>query len=371
MLKYLNKFWWRTIIIIVSLLVVARLALPYFLLIYVEDQLNKIPEYKAKIERISVQLYRGSYTIHQLQLWKMKENIPVPFFAADTIDLSVQWPPLLKGKFVGEINFNQPIINFVSDPHGKNEQLSINQQWLEIVKSLFPLNFNKISITNGKIAFRSYSAKPPFNIYLKNVNMQIQNMQNADRREQLLPSTMQFTANTLDEGNVKSEGRFNPFTKQPTFDFKLTLTSMQIHALADFLKHFTNIDVKSGKFNLYVELVAAKGSIKGYAKPFIKDLKIGLPKNGNPIEALFDGAAALFSKIVENHQQETIATKIKIEGNIEDPDTSILSIIGYILRHAFIESLIPQIDHNVKMQDVLQLPTHRPASTHGQVETNR
>jgi hypothetical protein len=90
----------------------------------------------------------------------------------------------------------------------------------------------------------------------------------------------------------------------------------------------------------------------GYAKPFLKNLQISPAKASNPIEAIYDGALVVISKIVTNHKQNTIATKINISGNIEDPNTNIISILGYILSHAFIQALVPSVDHDVKMQDI-------------------
>jgi hypothetical protein len=38
---------------------------------------------------------------------------------------------------------------------------------------------------------------------------------------------------------------------------------------------------------------------------------------------------------------------------VNDPDTSILSIIGYLIQHGFIRSLLPQIDNTIGMEDVI------------------
>ena len=100
------------------------------------------------------------------------------------------------------------------------------------------------------------------------------------------------------------------------------------------------------------KIAAANGKINGYVKPFIKNLKIGNAKNNNPIQAIINGGAAIIAKALKNSQQKNIATKINISGEIDDPDTSILSIIGYLIRHAFIQSLLPQIDKSVKLQNV-------------------
>lgn len=84
-MTYIKKFNIFLLVVII-LLIAARLALPYILLDYVQKQINKIPEYRVKIADLDVHLYRGSYTLKKIQLWKITKKIPVPYFAAKIID---------------------------------------------------------------------------------------------------------------------------------------------------------------------------------------------------------------------------------------------------------------------------------------------
>lgn len=339
-------------IAIVIILIILRLMLPHYLLKYVVNRINQIPEYHVEIADLDVHLYRGSYTLKKINLVKITKKIPVPFFAAETFDLAVQWSALFHGKFVAKITTEHPVINFVTDPNGNNEQLSISSQWEDAVKALFPANINQIIASNGEINFRSFTAKPPFKLTLQNIKLKIDNIDNESRTDALLPSTFVGTANSKGGADVKVTGKYNPYAKQPTFYLASDLKHMPMSEASNFLKHYTKVDVTGGSFSLYVEFAAEKGKITGYAKPFIKDLKISPAKAGNPIGAIYDGAAMVVSKIITNHKQDTIATKVNISGNIEDPNTSIFSIIGYILSHAFIHALVPSVDHDVKMEDI-------------------
>ncbi len=341
---------------VIALLVIIRLCMPYVLLYYITQKINKIPEYKAKIADIDIHLYRGSYTIKNLQLWKINKNISVPFLKVRSIDLSVQWEPLLHGKFVAKIWIDHPIINFVIDPKGHNDQLSINKIWIDVAKSLFPLNFNYISVQEGTVSFRNFSGHPPFNIFLENIRLHIHNIQNANKSSLSLPSTFDMTAFTADKAQVKVQGKFNAFKKEPTFYLEGRVENMRLQTLKSFLKFYSGLSVKSGDFSLYTEINAANGNVKGYAKPFVKNLNITSPKGASPLEMIYNGAASLAAKVFENPRQKTVATQINFEGKIEDPDTSILPIIFYALRHAFIQSLLPQIDHTIQVEHVLRSP---------------
>jgi hypothetical protein len=336
-----------------TMLIIFRLCLPSILLKYIEHQINKIPEYHVQIGDLDVALYRGSYTLKHIQLWRITKNIPVPYFESETIDFSVEWSALLKGKFVAKITLQKPTVNFVIDPTGSNEQLTINAQWLDIVKTLFPLNINRLDVHNGEVYFRSFHGKPPFKTYIKDVEFTIHNMQNANRISTLQPSQFEFSGQPMGGGSMNVVGKFNPFDKRPNFYFKGALVNLNVAQISNLLKHYTDIDVTGGTFSLYGEAGAEKDELKGYAKPFFKNLKIGNPKKESPIGVIYNGIAAVAAKIVENPQKKTIATKINIEGRIDDPNTSILSIIGYLLHHAFIQALLPQVDNSIEMQNII------------------
>ncbi len=345
----------RLLLVVGIFLLVLRIIAPYALLHYAEYRINQIPEYKVKIKDLDLHLYRGSYTIKQITLYKTTKTIPVPFFKANAIDLSLEWKALLRGAIVAKIIAYQPEVNFVMDAKGQNEQLSINKEWKRAVKALFPLNINLLKIVDGKLTLRSFTGHPPFNLFLKDINFEIANMQKIRNEENLLSSNFNGNAVTMDgSGQVNLRGRFDPFSKKPLFDFSASVENMQINAANNFLKHFTSVDVKHGNFSLFVEAAAAQGKIKGYAKPIVKNLQIyDSEKDQTPLEALWEGALDVVAKIVTNPNKKTVATKIYIEGQIDEPQVSVLSIIGNVLRHAFIQALLPQIDHSVAMRDVL------------------
>ncbi|MBA2655939.1 MAG: DUF748 domain-containing protein [Tatlockia sp.] len=333
------------------ILIASRLALPYALIHYAENRINKIPLYHVKIEDIDVSLWRGSYSIKNLKLNKINKNIPVPFFSAEQINLAIEWPALLHGSIVGKIKAIKPKLNFVIEPNNKDQQLSIDKEWQLAVSALFPLNFNKISIENGEISLHSFSGKPPFQLSLHDIDFELKNLQKVTAHKSLY-STFSGQA-AMSKGRFTVSGQVDPDAKKPTFLLKSSLKSMQIQGANDFLLNYTHFDVKQGELSVFTEIAAAKGKIHGYLKPIIKNLQVINPKEKmNPIKFIYKGLIATTAKLVTNHKKHTVATKIKIEGNLEDPETHIFSIIGYVLKHAFIQALLPDIDHSIEIKDL-------------------
>ena len=121
------------------------------------------------------------------------------------------------------------------------------------------MNINHIELNDGKLTFRSYTSKPPFNLYLNHVNAELTNLNNADKLSNKLPSILKLTAQTMDGASFKLQVDFNPFNKSPTFKLTSELKQMQVPAANKFLQHYTKINIKQGLFSLYIEAVAANG----------------------------------------------------------------------------------------------------------------
>src|SRR5690606_7436082 len=86
------------------LLVAGRIYLPYWVEDYVNGKIDALEGYGGAVEDIDIQLFRGAYQIHGLNIHKEKGGLQEPFVAARTIDLSVEWRALLAGAVVAEID---------------------------------------------------------------------------------------------------------------------------------------------------------------------------------------------------------------------------------------------------------------------------
>ncbi|HKC68286.1 MAG TPA: hypothetical protein VKG26_08650, partial [Bacteroidia bacterium] len=142
-----KKRRWRIVLLVfVILLVVFRIALPYVVLKYVNKTLGNIQQYYGHVEDIDIALYRGAYVIKNILLVKedsaTRQRDTTPFFKAPVIDLSVQWKAIFKGKIVGEIEVDNPVLNFVQGKH-KNENVKADTtDFRVVIKKLMPLTIN-------------------------------------------------------------------------------------------------------------------------------------------------------------------------------------------------------------------------------------
>jgi hypothetical protein len=338
---------------LVVLLIVLRIALPYILLRYVNRQLTMIDGYNGHVDDIDVALYRGAYTIKSIKLDKTGGKIPVPFFKADVIDLSVEWSALFNGRIVAEIEVERPMLNFVKGPTAATSQTDIDKSWTTVVDKLIPFKLNRFVIHDGEVHFRDFHSSPKVDIKATKVQVVAQNLSNAKHAKDKLPSTATASAAVYD-GEARLDMKIDPLTEVPTFDLNARLTTLNITNLNDFLKAYGNFDAEKGTVSLYVEAAAKDKKVTGYVKPIIKDLKVVSWKEDkdNLPKLAWEAVVGAVAWILNNHKKDQIATKAEFTGSIDNPDVDVWVIIGQLLRNAFIQALYPSLENTVNLNAV-------------------
>lgn len=94
-----------------------------------------------------------------------------------------------------------------------------------------------------------------------------------------------------------------------------------------------------------------------FLRVFLKILnQIKKNDSGNLANKFYQDSISVAKKLLEN-PQKTISSKIKIQGNINASDIDVFTVMIYLLKHAFIQSLMPQIDQKISMKDIVYQST--------------
>jgi hypothetical protein len=335
------------------LLIVLRIALPYILLKVVNKQLSHIKGYYGHVDDIDVALIRGAYTLKGTKLEKLGGKVPVPFFSADIIDLSLEWAALFHGAIDGKIRTEHPVLNFVKGPTEETSQTKIDSSWVDVVKNLMPLKINRLEVNDGEIHYRDYYSSPKVDVFTKKVHILAENLSNAKHNKELMPSTAEASAQVYG-GEVKLHMELNVLSKVPVFEMKAELMSLDITDLNNFLQAYAKLDVKSGHISIYVEAATKNDVIKGYVKPIIKDLKVvnWEKDKDKPLKIAWEAVVGSVAWLFKNHGKDQQATKVEFEGRLKSPNINIMEIIGQVFYNAFIQALSPSLENSVNISSV-------------------
>jgi hypothetical protein len=353
-----------TLLVLVIVLIVVRLALPTIVKHYVNRQLNHITDYRGHVNDINIQLFRGAYKIKGLKMEKTSGAVPVPFLSIPEMDLSVQWGELFHGSAVGEVVMTRPQVNFVNGPTEAEQQTGGESKgWKQTLENLFPFKLNRFQVNEGDIRFRDFHRNPKVDIYITNLFATATNLTNSREVKQGLPAGLIARGKTIGGGLLVLDLQMNPMMEMPTFKVTAAISNMDLVALNDFMRAYGKFDVESGEFQVYTEIAAADGKYEGYVKPFFKNLDVfnwEKERGKNILEKFWEAIVAGVAAVMKNQPKNQLATKVPISGDFEKgSNIDTLTAVGGILKNAFVRALLPQVDRSVNVKDLEQKPKEK------------
>lgn len=352
----------RWVVAVAAVALAMRLALPFVLQAYVNHQLDKTPDYDGRVGDIDVHLWRGAYQIKNVEIFKTTGDIPVPFFAASKVDLSMEWKELFHGALAGEIILVEPRLNFVSGPTPDQTQTGEDKSWDRTLESLFPFKINRCQIERGQIHFQNHHSSPPVDIFVSELVATATNLTNSRDLKHALPAGITARGRTLGGGGLEFQLQLNPLTSDPKYELTGQLTNVNLVALNDFLKAYGKFDVERGVFGLYASVAAKDASHEGYLKVFFEDLNVfewEKERKKNALEVFWQAIVGTLTTVFKNQPRDSLATKIPIAGSYKNTDVGIRTAMMTLLRNAFIRALVPRLDQKVTVEQMEQKKEQR------------
>ena len=335
-------------------LIAARVAMPYVVEDYANERLMALDSYDGHVGDIDLHLWRGAYSIDDIEIVKTGASRPVPFFRADRVNLSVEWRSLFRGSIVSEASFLAPELNLVQGKSAADSQLGKEENWNARLEELFPFRLNTIEVTNGTVRFLAPGISTRDAITARQVNGSVSNLTNVTDSGKATFADFKVTASVLEGAPAKVVGSVNAFATQPTFDVNLEVKKVQLPQVNPWLREYIKADAEAGKFELYMELAAADGKFKGYAKPILQDVDIyrSGEEEQSALKRFWEGFLDFAANVFENQEADQVAARIPFSGTIKDPETSLFATIASVLRNAFVSAFARSLEGSITLRDV-------------------
>jgi len=336
--------------VILLVLIVFRLMLPSLLKSYVNKRLKEIPEYTGYVEDIDIYLFRGAYVIKDLYLNKLDAGSEVHFISIGEADISVEWKSLFRGRIVSEIFLDRASVIYVFEDHQREGGEVEMEDWTKVLTDLVPISINRFEVQRGKLAFVQVLPDPTIDLHINDVIINVSNLQNIIDAENKLPSTLKMEGVSIGGGDLEVEGRLNFLKLIPDMDLKLELENADVTSLNDAFKYYANLDFEKGSFSLYSEIAVADGYLKSYVKPFLSDAKFA-DKDDKLIKRVWEGLADVVKSVMENRETEKVASKIPIEGDLNNSEVCVWEAVKNLVKNAWIKAFDKGIDGNIEFKD--------------------
>ena len=336
------------------LLVAARVAMPYLVEDYANKKLAGLDSYDGHVDDIDIHLWRGAYSIDGIEIVKTGASRPIPFFRSDRVNLSIEWRSLFHGSIVSEASFLGPELNLVQGKSAADSQLGKEENWNARLEELFPFRFNTIEVTEGTVRFLAPGINTRDAITARHVNGEISNLTNVTESGKETFADFHVKADVLEGAPAVVNGSANAFAAQPTFDVNLEVKKVQLPQVNPWLREYIKADAEAGKFELYLELAAADGKFKGYAKPILQDVDIyrSGEEEQSALKRFWEGFLDFAANVFENQDADQVAARIPFSGTIKDPQTNLFATIASVMRNAFISAFARSLEGSITLRDV-------------------
>jgi hypothetical protein len=339
-----------SVIVVLAVLAGARLYLPVWLTDYINKEIARLDGYSGSVGDVDVHLWRGAYTIYDMNIYKTESYIPVPFVAVAATDLSVEWRALLAGAIVAKIDLYDADLNFAVG-NGHEVQGTQDAGWARFVDALSPLEINRFTVNDGRLAFRDFSAGGPGDLFVDDIDLRVENLRAVREGDSALPSPVRLAGTSIGGGKVSAEGAMNILKDIPDFDYDIKLEHADLTAMNDFARKHAGVDFEGGVLDIYVEAAAKDGAVTGYVKPLATGVEmVDIEEDGDLVSIAWQSLVSVFAELFENQSEDQLATRVEISGRLDDPDTDTWSAVTGIFENTF-NAFIHDTDHAVDFSD--------------------
>jgi Domain of Unknown Function (DUF748) len=349
-----NK-WLLAAAIIVVALIGFRLALPGIVKDTMNDKLQALDAYTGHVDRVHLALWRGGARIEGLQLVKRDSKYPEPFLRAAEVAASIEWRNLMHGKLVAQGEIREPQIHLVQSDFKQKQQLGTETDWRKAVEKLSPIRINTVRIRDGSLTFVTDKISQKDAVRVQNINGEITNLTNAVGSNEESFAHFNMTGQVLDNAPTQISGSVNPLAETPTFDFNFKLEKVKLPQLNPWLRQYIKADAEQGDFEMYMEMAAADGKFKGYAKPLMQHVQIlsSEDKDEGALHKMWEGILQFATDVFKNNKaDEQVGARVPFAGTIKDPKAGLIPTMVSVFHNAFVGAFAHSLEGSISLRDV-------------------
>lgn len=337
-----------------TVVIIARAVLPIWMEHFMNEQLAALEGYDGRVEDVDFALWRGGFGVDDLRIVRTTADHETPFFDSNRIEVTLEWKSLLKGRIAAEGRAIRPVLNLVQAKTKEESQMGTETKWPTGLAELYPFEINTFRVIDGTITFRAPGIRTEDALTANHVNAVVSNLRNVNEENKEAFAKFESSGQVLGQAPMKINGSLDPLAKQPTFDVNLALEQVDLTEVNPWLQEFLKADAQAGTFQLYLEMAAADGAFKGYAKPLMQNVDMygSQEKNDPLLRKVWEGIVEFAANVVENEEEDQVGARIPFSGTITNPQTSIWATIASVLRNAFVSAFARSLEGTISIRDV-------------------
>ena len=311
--------------------------------------LRDMGRYTGHVNDVDLRLSRCGYSVQEMVLSRKAMDADTPFFYAQDFIVSISSEALRHGAVMVDVTIEHSELNFIDSTSPEKRQAGLGTNWLEVLREILPTTLHSMTIIDGKISFNNRDVKPAVALAASSINAHLSNLTNVLNRSQEHAASAVLFSQVQSQGQLEARATFNP-DHFDDFSFVGKATGVKLVDFNDFANAYGHIDFQSGTGDVFIELEAADGELRGYAKPLFKNVSIASweqdvkQQKDNPVQLIWEGALEIAKVLLTNQNTNTIATQIDIQGSISHAQMETWPTFVGMLKNAFVHALESNFD---------------------------
>ena len=276
----------------------------------------------------------------------------MPLLRVARVDLSVAAERLMNGSFVGEVTLQSPLLQVVvlyDEPDRATPRSGPG--WDERLDRLFPLSIDRFATIDGEVRYENLGSDPPLDFFITDFYLEGINFANTREESGRLLAELEVAGRPFDEGELEAVLALDPYAVEPAFELHALVRDMPLVEWNDFIQAYAGVDVEGGTLGLYVELAVADNQVEGYVKTLFENVSV-LGGSESLLNAFWEAVVATAAEVLENQPYQRLATRVPIQGTVDDVTTDTGELVVALLRNAYIEALQPGLEGTVGIEDL-------------------
>ncbi len=265
----------QILLILASLLMVVRLALPYVLAGMINHRLQQPGSIHGQVGSVSLGICRGVYDIEQVHLTVSEDGSSDQhaLLDIDSLRTTIAVAPLLACHFRGAIALKGIVLHCGPPAKAvvaKVAEPAAGENWRSIIGGMAHVHISSIRITRGQIAYDD----PGRDVHaaISTIDGEVQDLivpAGSDR-----PAYFTFSGLMPGHGTVPVSGTAVAGADMPHAAVKASIEDLALPGLSPISRHYDGLVFLSGMFDGYAQLALDGTHLTGSFKPILHHLAV-------------------------------------------------------------------------------------------------
>jgi membrane protein len=338
----------RKIVIVGAGLLIARASLPTVLTWLANFGVRKIPGYRGSVKRVTINFTVPSVIVQDLSLEKFNGAGPHQFLYVRTVIVGSKWEKIFGAALDGYVRLESPrlFLDFEgfggkvegmtkAKPNDASKIAAQQQPWQEKIKELPAFRLSSAVLTDGEVHVQGLLGQSA-DVRIDCLNLCLENIANSTKIAPTLMAKVSCEARVMSNGKLQLRAEGYPLAALPTFNVDFETSNIDLTEVSALIEKNAQIEVRRGIVDLYVEAAAAEGQIRGYAKPIFDHLELEPHRHSSFAGKIKAWAVEAVAQLGKNKTKDRIATQLKFEGALDDPELSLTDAVLTFLHNSFV-----------------------------------